>query len=402
MSTAAKARTRAKRGERGLALVLTLFAIATLLMVAAAGLNIGSSSVHATRNFRGASRVHMVAEAGISEALQIINGPGVINLQNDVVTPWGSIYGSSNKSFSPHSGFSYYVSAYASTTDPTNSGRLVAKAYGPEGEFNAVVAAVTRSDVPSTAPGAIYLATDDPTNASFQGNAFAVDGNDHNYTGGYGPNPPVPGISTRNASNTTEAINSLNGTQMDNVTGLNFSAGPPVVPSISTSPAAPTAAMLSQMIDDILADPMVVAMSDSNINGMATFGTTASPQITYFNNASGVTIKGTGNASGAGILIVEGDFTIQGSIEFKGLILVRGKTSVEADTTVTGNATVYGSLWTSDLNLNVGGSAIVYYSTQALALADQVIPSGALPAALKVTQIADCALVSPGVGGCPL
>ena len=58
---------------------------------------------------------------------------------------------------------------------------------------------------------------------------------------------------------------------------------------------------------------------------------------------------------------------------------MRGKTSVEADTTVTGNATVYGSLWTSDLNLNVGGSAIVYYSTQALALADQVVPSGACP-----------------------
>ena len=402
MSTAAKAPTRAKHAERGMALVLTLFAIATLLMVAAAGLNIGSSSVQATRNFRGASRVHMVAEAGISEALQIINGPGVINMQNDVVTPWGGIYGSTNKSFSPHGGFSYYVTTAASATDPVNSGRLVAKAYGPEGEFNAVVASVTRSDVPSTAPGAIYLATDDPTNASFQGNAFAVDGNDHNYTGGYGPYPPVPGISTRNASNTAEAINSLNGGQMDNVTGLNFSAGPPIVPSISTSPAAPTSSMLSTMIDDILASSGVQPFSDSNINGMMTFGTTAAPQITYFNNASGVTIKGNGNASGAGILIVEGDFTIQGTLEFKGLILVRGKTSVEADTTVTGNATVYGSLWTSDLNLNVGGSAIVYYSTQALALADQVIPSGALPAALKVTQIADCALVSPGVGGCPL
>jgi hypothetical protein len=401
MSTHLRRSTR--RGERGMALVLTLFAIATLLMVAAAGLNIGSSSVQATRNFRGASRVHMVAEAGISEALQIINGPGVINLQNDVVAPWGGIYGSANKTFSPHTGFSYYVSAVASTTDPVNAGRLVAKAYGPEGEFNAVVASVVRSDVPSTAPGAIYLANDSPTDATFQGNAFAVDGNDHNYTGGYGPNPPVPGISTRNASNTQEAINSLNNAQKDNVTGLNYSSGPPIVPSISTSPAAPTATMLSTMIDDILAGPpAIVANGASQINGMATFGTTAAPAITYFNNAGGVVIKANGNASGAGIMIVEGDLTIQGSLDFKGLILVRGKTSVEADTTVTGNATVYGSLWTSDLNLNVGGSAIVYYSTQALALADQVIPSGALPAALKVTQIADCALVAAGVGGCPL
>jgi hypothetical protein len=385
-----------------MALVLTLFAIATLLMVAAAGLNIGSSSVQATRNYRGASRVHMVAEAGISEALQIINGPGVVHLQNDVVSPWGTIYGSQNKTFAPHTGFSYYVSSFADAADPKNKGKLVAKAYGKEGELNSVVALIIRSDVPTTAPGAIYLASDSATNSNFQGNAFAVDGNDHNYTGGYGPNPPVPGISTRNATNTQEALSSLNGSQLDNVTGLNYSAGPPIVPSISTSPAAPSAAQLSQMINDILADPMVVNVPDSNINGMVTFGTTAVPQITYLSNNSGVTLKANGNASGAGILIVESDFTIQGSLDFKGLILVRGKTSVEADTNVTGNATVYGSLWTGDLNLNVGGSAILYYSTQALALANQVIPNGALPAPVKVTQLADCALVAAGVGGCPL
>jgi hypothetical protein len=386
-----------------MALVLTLFAIATLLMVAAAGLNIGSSSVQATRNYRGASRVHMVAEAGISEALQIINGPGVVHLQNDVVAPWGTIYGTQNKTFAPHSGFSYYVSTYSEVADPKNRGKLVAKGYGPEGESNAVVALVIRSDIPTTAPGAIYLANDSSTNANFQGNAFAVDGNDHNYTGGYGPNPPVPGISTRNDSNTQEALNSLNGTQKDNVTGLNYSAGPPIVPSISTSPAAPTSAQLSQIINDILAGPpAVVPNNSSQINGMAIFGTTAAPVVTYFNNADGVTIKGNGNASGAGIMIIEGDFTIQGTLDFKGLILVRGKTNVSADTDVTGNATVYGSLWTSDLNLNVGGSAIVYYSTQALALANQVVLNGALPAPLKVTQIADCALVAAGVGGCPL
>jgi len=384
-----------------MALVLTLFAIATLLMVAAAGMTIGSSGIQATRNYRGATRVHMVAEAAISEALQLINGPGVVNFQNDVVTPWAGLWGGGARSFAPHQGFTYTVNALASATDPTNAGRLVARAYGSEGEYNVVVASVVRSDVPSTAPGAIYLANDAATDATFQGNAFHVDGNDHNYTGGFGPGAPVPGISTRNDANTQEAINSLNGTQKDNVTGLNFSAGPPIMPSINTSPAAPTAAQLSQMINDILADPMVVDFAGTSVNGMVTFGTEASPQITYFSNTSGVTIKGNGNASGAGILIVESDFTIQGSFEFKGLILVRGKTSVEADTTVTGNATVYGSLWTGDLNLNVGGSAIVYYSTQALALADQVVPTGALPAALRVTQLADCALLSPGVGGCP-
>jgi len=386
-----------------MALVLTLFAIATLLMVAAAGMNIGSANVQQTRNYRGATRVHMVAEAGISQALQIINGPGVIHLQNDVVGPWGTVYGTGNRTFSPHSGYRYYVSPYSDGANPKDRGRLVGKAYGKEGEYNVVVASVIRSDVPTTAPGAIYLASDIQTNSNFVGNAFVVDGNDHNYTGGWGPNPPIPGISTRNDSNTQEAIASLNSAQKDNVTGLNFSAGPPIVPSINTSPAAPTEAQLSQMIDDILLTPPPTKLTwpDNQVTGNVVFGTTAAPQITYFPDPSGTTIKANGNASGAGIMVVEGDLTIKGTLDFKGLILVRGKTNVEADTEVTGNATLYGSLWTSDVNLNVGGSAIVYFSTQALALANQVMPNGALPAPLKVTQLADCAMVASGVGGCP-
>jgi hypothetical protein len=386
-----------------MALVLTLFAIATLLMVAAAGMNIGSANVQQTRNYRGATRVHMVAEAGISQALQIINGPGVIHMQNDVVGPWGTIYGTGNRTFSPHSGYSYYVSSYSTAGDPKNKGRLVGKAYGKEGEYNVVVASVVRSDVPTTAPGAIYLAADTATNSTFIGNAFVVDGNDHNYTGGWGPTPPIPGISTRNDSNTQEALNSLNASQKDNVTGLNYSNGPPIVPSINTSPAAPTTAQLSQMFDDILATPppTKVTWPSNTVNGNNTFGTTAAPQITYFPDVNGTEIKGNGNASGAGIMLVEGDLTIKGTLDFKGLIIVRGKTNVAADTEVTGNATLYGSLWTSDINLNVGGSAIVYYSSQALALANQVVQFGALPAPLKVTQIADCALVASGVGGCP-
>jgi len=38
-----------------------------------------------------------------------------------------------------------------------------------------------------------------------------------------------------------------------NVTGVGFSPGPPVVPSVRTSPAAPSAIRLNQLIDDLLA-----------------------------------------------------------------------------------------------------------------------------------------------------
>src|SRR5207249_282797 len=87
-----------------------------------------------------------------------------------------------------------------------NTGRLTSTATGPEGVRNTVVATVVRSNAPSGSPGAVYLATDSPTNATFDGNAFAVDGNDHNYTGGAGPGAPVPGISTRNDTNTQRTI----------------------------------------------------------------------------------------------------------------------------------------------------------------------------------------------------
>src|SRR3989442_9263373 len=53
---------------------------------------------------------------------------------------------------------------------------------------------------------------------------------------------------------------------------------------------------------------------------------------------------------------------------------------------VIGNATIYGSLWTQDIDLNVGGSAVVNYSTQALALANQVGGTHPLPSPLKVDR----------------
>ena len=392
-----------RAGQRGIALVVALITLATLMLLGTAGMLVGSSGIRASRNYRGSAQVRFAAESAISEALQVVNGPGVVNFQTNVVTPWGTIYGALQKSFAPFTGFTYYVTPYATVGNTANAGRLVATAWGREGVRNTVVAQVIRSDIPSTAPGALYLAADSATDSTFQGNAFAVDGNDHNYTGGAGPAPPVPGISTRNDTNTKETTSSLSSLQKYNVTGLGFSVGPPMVPSVSTSPAAPTVAQVNQIAADILTRPGVVTNANNMINGNVTFGTTAAPQITYFPGGSGVTIKGNGNASGAGILIVEGDLTIQGSFDFKGLIIVRGKTLVTTsdDTTVTGNATVYGSIWTNDVNLNVGGSAIVYYSTQALAIANAVGGGGTLPAPLKVVALADCSQLPAATGGCP-
>ena len=380
-------------------MAIALFTLMVFIVLAATSSLIASSDVRATRDARGGSQAHFAAESAIAEALQRVNAPGVVNFQNDVVGQWAGLWGAGTHTFGPVSGCTYTVTPVASATDPTNAGRLIATANGRESVHNVVVANVVRSDIPSTAPGAIYLANDQATNATFKGDSFSIDGNDHNYTGGAGSAPPVPGLSTRNDANRQEAVASLDAGQKDNIRGLGFSSSP-LTPSIMTSPAAPSIAQMNQIIDDLLALPSVVPYGDNNINGHADFGTNAAPQISHFTNAAGVTIKANGDATGAGIMIVEGDLTIQGNLNFNGLILVRGRTSVQV-TEVIGNATIYGSLWTQDIDLNVGGSAVVNYSTQALALANQVGNTHPLPSPLKVLSLADCGMMPSGVGGCP-
>ena len=380
-------------------MAIALFTLMVFIVLAATSSLIASSDVRATRDARGGSQAHFAAESAIAEALQRVNAPGVVNFQNDVVGQWAGLWGAGTHTFGPVSGCTYTVTPVASATDPTNAGLLIATANGRESVHNVVVANVVRSDIPSTAPGAIYLANDQATNATFKGDSFSIDGNDHNYTGGAGSAPPVPGLSTRNDANRQEAVASLDAGQKDNIRGLGFSSSP-LTPSIMTSPAAPSIAQMNQIIDDLLALPSVVPYGDNNINGHADFGTNAAPQISHFTNAAGVTIKANGDATGAGIMIVEGDLTIQGNLNFNGLILVRGRTSVQV-TEVIGNATIYGSLWTQDIDLNVGGSAVVNYSTQALALANQVGGAHPLPSPLKVLSLADCGMMPSGVGGCP-
>jgi len=100
-------------------------------------------------------------------------------------------------------------------------------------------------------------------------------------------------------------------------------------------------------------------------------------------------------------MIVEGDLTIQGSLEFKGLVIVRGRTRVDGTTTDTGNATIYGSLLTNDVNLTVGGSVLVNYSSQALGLANQASGGMALPAPVQLASLIDCSQAVAGAAGCP-
>ena len=409
---------KVRREERGIALIFATFAMAALLVAIAGALVTGSANSRASTNYTAASRAHFVAEAGVSDALQRINisgngGNGILNYQTEVVANWSNntlwpttYFPKTYSNQFPMNGYTYSVTTVAGGV-PSQSGRLVSTATGPDGVSNVVVANIQRANQPSTAPGAIYLATDNPTDATFNGNSFFVDGNDYNYTGGSGPGPSVPGISTRNSTNTNEAVSSLNPAQQpDNIQGYGYSAGPPIVPSISTVPWGPTVAQL-QFLETQLTTGLTPCTTNQMNNSCACgcvvngtkcdCGSPAAPALTWVQPDGGkLTVKNNGNVDGAGILIVDGDLEIQGNIGFKGLILVRG------NLTVSGNALVYGTIWAQGYDLTAAGNGQVYYSTQALSLANTVFPNGALPSPMRIVSLADCSDVVPGtLAGCP-
>src|SRR6266446_2788529 len=355
-----------RHSQRGIAMAISLFALTAFILVVASSMLVGSADIRATRDYRRTAQVHFVAESGILHAIQVANqaaGIGVVNFQNDVVNNWNTSWAPSTKTFTALPGFTYSVLALP---NDANSGYFRATAFGPESATNTVVASVKRSVIPSTAPGALHLANAGATNCTFQGSGFTINGNDMNYDGGNGPGAPVPGLSTLNDTNTQEAIASFQNTnQESHVTGLGFSSNP-LIPSVRTSPGAPSGDQIDAMVAHWLdpTNPNLVTKDAGTYNNSSSIdgwqcknGDNAPvPKITHFTGDT--TIRGNGNISGEGILIVDGDLSLNGNLDFKGLIICRGKTHI-GQTSVSGSVDVWGSLWTTDIDMVVGGAAFV-------------------------------------------
>ena len=396
----------ARCSERGVALVFVTFAIAALLVAISGALVTGAANSRATSNYKGASQIHFVAESGISHAVQNINATGTTHFKDQIVDQWANRFGTDAKSMAPMSGFTYTVTVEENAANPTHRGRIVSTAIGPDNYRNTVVATVVRTNDLATAPGAVYLATDNPVSTNFIGNNFILDGNDHDYMGGAGPGDPVPGLSTRNSTNTSSVVSTLGTSQLDNVTGLGYQATSPPVPSVMTSSWAPSTTQMQAYIDQF--DDL--GCDQAGPTGQVTGGGTpicnsnfADPPTPKCCHSFGTVTIAAGSTEGSGVWIIEGDLEISGTLDYAGLIIVKGNTITKKDpgTGVTGNATIYGSLWSWDVQFSAGGSAMVMYSTNALTLANQVVGGQALPTTVRVDSLANCAAVPAGSSGCP-
>ncbi len=371
--TMSSTRSLPARDQRGFAMVAVTLLLLLGLTVGAGSVAFSTLDLRATSHFDTGNRAFAAAEAGLMHALGTMNTPGVINFDQDIVNRWDTMYGAALKTMPSNTTMSYQVEVAADPADPANRGTITSTGFSPRQGLRTLRVGIAKGSFGGT-PGAIYLAADAVT-SQFTGNAFNVDGNDHDQFGSLVPGGIVkPGISTRNDAVTEDVVDSLNPTQKDNVKGLGFSLSP-LAPSVLTT-GGPDINDLDQITNYLLSlSAAVDTTSQHNFNGNDVFGTTAAPRITHMTADD---VKLNGNAQGAGVLIVDGSLTINGTLDFVGWIIVRGDTIINAtgdaddESEVLGNANVFGSLWTGHLQIKVGGSAIVNYCDACLRLIDNV------------------------------
>jgi hypothetical protein len=196
-------------------------------------------------------------------------------------------------------------------------------------------------------PGSVY--TEGTMN--FNGNSFYIDGHDHNPTAPYDTiagAAPLAGISSPN--NAGPIAGSLSGQQLDNVEGSGAD------PSVETSPLnldlPAIAASWSQLAD------LNYAGNTTNPD-MSTWGTIGDLKVVHV--AGDLSIQS--NGSGAGVLIVDGDFHLGGTVNYNGIIVVLGNVDIQGGgnaKNIVGGLMVQGTLTGTT---NVAGNVKLMYSS---------------------------------------
>ena len=196
-------------------------------------------------------------------------------------------------------------------------------------------------------PGSVYA----EGNMNFNGNSFYIDGHDHAPAAPYDTisgATPLPGIAS--PDNATSIANALTSQQEDNVEG---SGGDP---SVRTSPLnldlPAIAASWAQLAD--LSYPAGTSNPD-----MSTWGAIGDLKVVHV--AGDLSI--TSNGSGAGVLIVDGDFHLGGTVNYNGIIIVLGNVDIQGGgnaKNIVGGMMVQGTL---SGTTNVAGNVKLMYSS---------------------------------------
>ena len=166
-------------------------------------------------------------------------------------------------------------------------------------------------------PGSVYS----ENNISFAGAAFYVDGHDHSFRAPYDTIPgatPLPGISS--PSNAAQITSNLNGGQLDNVTGAGSD------PSVATSNVNLDIQSIADGWSQVADITYAGDQTNPNTSGWGDVPAAGDPTLKIVHIQGTLTMSGTG--SGAGVLIVDGDFHLGGDFNYNGVVIVLGNLDV--------------------------------------------------------------------------
>ena len=230
---------------------------------------------------------------------------------------------------------------------------------------------------------------------TYNGNSFDLDGRPHDLNGNLIAGTPKPGLGLMNynpgAGNASisaaSAFTMLAGMQIDNLVGANGDFGP--LPSLMDT----TGYVLASSDPDAanIFDPnwlmsfvsQLAAFANNNLSGgtynNVTWGTTASPEITFIDGDARLG----GNGSGAGLMVIKGTLDYNGAFNYVGLVFVLG-----GDLQMSGaNKNLIGGTFAANIidngdgtydygipEIRFNGNSNFLYSAQAISLATDLLP----------------------------
>jgi hypothetical protein len=180
-----------------------------------------------------------------------------------------------------------------------------------------------------------------------------VDGNDHLMNGSPGFSSPLPGIGVDTPSDSAFVINNIKSKLTEDIKGF---GGAPSVYTVSDN------VDWMALTEDFIFSADTVLSTGTYSNG-SSFGTITEPIITYANGNVDFT-----DATGYGVMVVNGNINMSGNFKYYGIVIVYGQSSIRCNTI--GNNGIYGGcvLVGESVSVESQGNSKFYYSSEAINL----------------------------------
>ncbi|HYW70463.1 MAG TPA: hypothetical protein VE961_05485 [Pyrinomonadaceae bacterium] len=393
--------SRARRGERGGALLTVLMLSTLLLAVGGALIMVTTTATRTAVDSTAEMQAYYSAEAGVQQTLNVLRGnvapngamgsntqinfrkavtPSDSNLPSDTTgiarlsgflsydyTPSGAANPdrvSLTSSYTPATGLAYSLNVTDPDNTPVTSGeplRLLLRVtgYGPKGAVKQLDLVVKRSNFDYSPPATIMMrGSDDGTPVNFDiGASNAKDYSGHDHAGG----TILPSFGATNDADTTIEVNS---------DGKDTAASPKAatIPNASLPSFLQSADQARAFVAEQKANAMSQGRYFTSFSGNS--GSATNPVFTFVDGDASL-------SGGAGLLIVTGNLEMSGNPNFSGLILVLGTGTINRNGG--GNGNIYGAIaaasfgntggfgfTAASFHTNGGGNSTIQYDSDAV------------------------------------